>query len=574
MQPDAPAGKLHDMNSSSYTKIGPYQIEGQLGRGGMGVVLKGIDSALDRHVAIKLMSETLAHETDVVQRFMREARAMAKISDTHVVQVYAVDTFENRPFIAMEYIQGSDLQQVLTQQGRQTPANAVAYTLAAARGLAAAHEVGLIHRDIKPANLLINQKGVVKVTDFGIALAHMEAATRLTGTGSVVGTPGYLAPEVCMGKPADARSDLYALGVVLFELICGTRPFHGATPLSIMMQVVEHDAPDIRALDASVDDELAGIIASLLAKAPEARMQTCHELVARLNQWLAARSRGVLPPGAGALMQVAAYGSARAVAADTPSGAAAAGGRTNSSSARLSLLSQSRMPLWLGAGCGIAFAITACVQYWVMQLLYESLGQLSGGYDFNQYMPALKFRILVAAGVSILCYVVFALWFLRTHQYLTQARGMAWPKNAKIALLLCSLPPLSLYFSWRIWAQMANVANGATASASASVSVSVQPGATTAANEASSPSAAAMPVDAPAYSTNATALGLWWLSFFGSLGLSATAFYLLPKPLAAAPENTYVLTLELFARGLWLFAGFMALWLMLSISLRAAKIGG
>ena len=276
-------GKLRAMNSSSYTKIGPYQIEGQLGRGGMGVVLKGVDSALDRHVAIKLMSETLAHEADVVQRFLREARAMAKISDTHVVQVYAVDTFEGRPFIAMEYIQGSDLQQVLSRQGRQTPANAVAYTLAAARGLAAAHEVGLIHRDIKPANLLINQKGVVKVTDFGIALAHMEAATRLTGTGNVVGTPGYLAPEVCMGKPADARSDLYALGVVLFELICGTRPFQGDTPLSIMMQVVEQDAPDIRALDASVDAELADVIASLLAKAPEARMQTCAELVHRLS---------------------------------------------------------------------------------------------------------------------------------------------------------------------------------------------------------------------------------------------------------------------------------------------------
>lgn len=547
------------MNSSSYTKIGPYQIEGQLGRGGMGVVLKGVDSALDRHVAIKLMSETLAHEADVVQRFLREARAMAKISDTHVVQVYAVDTFEGRPFIAMEYIQGSDLQQVLSRQGRQTPANAVAYTLAAARGLAAAHDVGLIHRDIKPANLLINQKGVVKVTDFGIALAHMEAATRLTGTGNVVGTPGYLAPEVCMGKAADARSDLYALGVVLFELICGTRPFQGDTPLSIMMQVVEHDAPDIRALDASVDAELADVIASLLTKAPEARMQTCAELVHRLNHWQAARSASAAPPPANALLQVAAYGS---TPVPTAQASRQTGGRTNSSSARLSLLAQSRMPLWLSVACALSFAVTAVVQYWVMQLMYDSLGKLGGNYEFDQYLPALKFRILVAAGVSVLCYVVFALWFLRTHQFLAQTRGMPWPKNSKIALLLWSVPPASLYFSWRIWTQMAQAAYGQGAAAptlnAAIVDTSV----------ATAPDAIA------ANSGGATALGLWWLSFFGSLALSATAVYLLPRPLVAAAENTYVITLELFARGLWLFAGLMALWLMFRVSLRAAKIGG
>jgi serine/threonine protein kinase len=544
------------MKPSSYSVIGPYRVEGELGRGGMGVVLKGVDLALERQVAIKLMSETLAHEHDVVQRFLREARAMAKISDTHVVQVYCVDTYEGRPFIAMEYVQGTDLQRLLASQGRQHPATAVAFVLAAARGLAAAHEVGLIHRDIKPANLLLNQKGVIKVTDFGIALAHMEAATRLTGTGSIVGTPGYLAPEVCRGEAADARSDLYALGVLLFELICGERPFHGNTPLSVMMQVVEHEAPDIRALDASVDAELAGIIALLLAKSPAQRMQTCTELVQRLSQWQLGHSAQPDAQPANPLLAVQAYGAASAAPATTKPPTSGAG-RSNSSGTRLNLLAQSRVPLWLtGAGALIAL-LSATVQYWVMRMMYLSLDKLGSSYSYSDYADAIKFRMLVSAGVSVLCFVAFSLWFLRTYDYLAQVRGLR-PRNAKLGLALWAVPPVSLYFSWRIWRHMTLAAVGTVEQASAANTPTV---------------AAENPFGTqPERAPGGTLLGLWWLSFFGSLGLTAAALYVLPRPLGAATENTYALTIELFARGLWLLAMLFALMLMLRISLHAAKI--
>lgn len=522
------------MSHLPHSQIGPYRIEGQLGRGGMGVVLKGIDSTLEREVAIKLMSETLAHERDVVERFLREARAMAKISDTHVVQVYGVDTFEGRPYIAMEFIRGSDLQQVLKTQGRQSPAAAVAFVLAAAKGLHAAHEVGLIHRDIKPANLLVNQKGVVKVTDFGIALAHHEAAKRLTGTGNIVGTPGYLAPEVCLGNPADARSDLYGLGVVLFELICGSPPFVGDTPLSIMMQVVEQEPPDVRALVQNVDAELAEIISSLLVKAPAARLQSCAELIQRLSHWQLVTAPGMRTPS-DPLLAIAPYGTAAT--------ATAAQARRNSlSKPRLSLLAESRLPMWFFAGCVLAFALSAAVQIWLMQLMYGSLDAVAGG-SFSYALDQLKFRGLVGAGVSVIAYVAFALWFLRTHGYLTEVRGLAWPQNSKLALILWTLPPLSCYFSWRVWQQLKRAAQAL-------------PG----------------PEAAPEKS-GSTALGLWWLCFFGSLALTLTALYLFPYPPAAAPVNTYVLTIELFARGLWLVASALTLWLMFRISLDVSRLG-
>ena len=528
-----------EQRSETIEQIGPYQILELLGRGGMGVVLKGRDSKLERLVAIKLMNGEIAHEPEVVERFLREARAMARISDTHVVQVYSVDQHEGKPYLAMEFIDASDLSVLLKSRGRQTPAQAVEWIAQAAKGLIAAHEVGLLHRDIKLANLLLTSKGVIKVTDFGIALAHQELATRLTGTGNIVGTPGYLAPEVCLGKTADQRADIYALGVALFELIAGRRPFVANTPMSIMMQAVENEAPDIRQLDASVDAALASILSKMLAKDPEARYQTAREVSAELQSWQHNRSHFSVT--ANPLAQVQAYGS-NDNAADIRASAAAHSGAgygtraLTTSGSKLNLLAQSRRPTWLFAICVAAFATAAVTQVWVMLELYGQLERVSGNnYGLSDSFTTLKWKVLVCAAVSVLSYAAFALWFLKTHRFIAAHKPDLQPRDERIALILVSAPILQLFFAYRQFRALALQSN----------------------------------VEQTGQGN--TILWLWWFSFFGSLGLSLLAYYLLPIPMVGSENTVYAYTIELFARGLWLAAMAFALLLWGSISLAVGR---
>ena len=262
------------------TAFGQYQLVSELGRGGMGVVFKARDAALDRFVAIKVLGEGLAHDARVVERFQREARAVAALDDAHVVHIYAIGSENGLPYFAMEFVDGVSLDALLRREKHLAPDQAARLVVQAARGLACAHAKGLIHRDVKPGNILISIAGVVKVSDFGIAQSTQDGASRLTTTGAFLGTPGYLAPErYDDGVMADARADIFALGIVLFECLAGHLPYKSTSPLALMREVAETPLPDIRAINPAVDAELARILGRMTAKDPGQRYADCRELI-------------------------------------------------------------------------------------------------------------------------------------------------------------------------------------------------------------------------------------------------------------------------------------------------------
>ena len=276
------------------TRLGHYDIVEELGRGGMGVVYKGYESSLGRYVAIKVLSAQMAHDKVFVERFLREARAMATLNDSHIIQVYFIGQDEQQTFFVMEYIDGESLSTCLKREVRLTVPDALKVLLHASQGLAVAHGQGVIHRDIKPGNIMITSRGQVKVADFGIALANQDVSAKLTNTGAFVGTPGYLSPEVCMGKPVDQRSDIFALGIVLFECVTGNMPFHDDSPLKLMLDVVQAPTPDVRTINPEVDDETKRILDKMLAKDPAERFQSCDDLNADLKAHPLLRNGGQL----------------------------------------------------------------------------------------------------------------------------------------------------------------------------------------------------------------------------------------------------------------------------------------
>jgi len=266
------------------THLGHYEIVSELGRGGMGVVYKGYEPALTRYVAIKELSPALAHDAMLVERFLREARSMAALNDPHIIQIYFIGQENQQPFFVMEFVDGESLSGLIKRQGRLAVGDALKILFQSAQGLATAHDRGVIHRDIKPANLMINQRGQVKIADFGIALANRDFDAKLTGTGEFVGTPGYLSPEICLGKPVDQRSDIFALGIVLFEMLTGRTPFSDESPLKLMLDVVQSEIPDVRELNTEVDPDVAQILAKMVTKDPADRYQDTHALIADLEK--------------------------------------------------------------------------------------------------------------------------------------------------------------------------------------------------------------------------------------------------------------------------------------------------
>jgi serine/threonine-protein kinase len=268
-------------------KIGPYSVVSELGRGGMGVVYKGRDESLNRFVAIKVLTETLSEDPTFLQRFVREAQAAAALSHPNVVQIYFTgQDDQGHPYFVMEYVSGRSLDHVLRSEGRVDNPRASQLILQAAHGLATAHDLGIIHRDIKPANLILDDRGVVKIADFGLALPA-GAETRLTATGLFVGTPGYLSPEQCAGEKADHRTDIYALGVTYYMLLTGTPPFRGDSPLALIKQILDANPPDVTTVNPNIDPESRRILTKMIAREREQRYQNCHELVADLENLLA-----------------------------------------------------------------------------------------------------------------------------------------------------------------------------------------------------------------------------------------------------------------------------------------------
>jgi serine/threonine-protein kinase len=261
------------------SKLGRYAIQSELGRGAMGVVYKATDTALERTVAVKTVN--MALERDGAEkyeaRFYQEARAAGSLNHPNIVTVYDVGKEGNVAYMAMEFIEGEELRSLLAA-GRALPVSqAVSIAAQVAEGLAYAHEHGVVHRDIKPANIMVLADGPVKITDFGIA--RMRASTdELTQSGMMLGSPKYMSPEQVIGKRADHRSDIFSLGVILYETLTGAAPFSGENVTALMYQIVNFAPPAPSAVNPAVPELLNFIVAKMLAKPLEERYPTAQEL--------------------------------------------------------------------------------------------------------------------------------------------------------------------------------------------------------------------------------------------------------------------------------------------------------
>jgi len=253
-----------------------YELMEKIGEGGMAVVYKARCTFLDRWVAIKILRDQYANNPEFVDRFQREARAAARLAHPNIVSIYDVGEDQGRHFIVMEYVQGENLKDYLSRRGPLTPQTVAEMGQQVAAALAHAHCRGIIHRDIKPHNLLVSPEGQVKVTDFGIARAA--AASSLTETGVVLGSVHYFSPEQAQGGAVDARSDIYALGVVLYELLTGEPPFTGDSPIAIALSHLDSEPPAVAELCPHVPEDLEQAIMKAMAKDPAHRYQTAGEL--------------------------------------------------------------------------------------------------------------------------------------------------------------------------------------------------------------------------------------------------------------------------------------------------------
>ena len=264
------------------SQLGRYNIIGELGQGAMGTVYKAVDPLIDRIVAIKTINLSLAldEKDEYESRFYQEAKAAGRLSHPNIVTIYDVGKSGEIAYIAMEFLQGRELRDILND-GKRMPVEQVINIVAqVAQGLAYAHEYGIVHRDVKPSNIMIVRDGHVKITDFGIA--RMASAAVRTQTGMVLGSPKYMSPEQVVGKQTDQRSDIFSLGVMLYEMLTGQSPFAGENVNAIMYQTLNSVPPPPSTLSPNVPEMLNFIVAKALAKKLEHRYQDTKEFAADL----------------------------------------------------------------------------------------------------------------------------------------------------------------------------------------------------------------------------------------------------------------------------------------------------
>jgi eukaryotic-like serine/threonine-protein kinase len=277
---------------------GRYRLDAQIGRGGMSTVYRSFDIVLERPVAIKLMHREIASDSDQLERFRREARSVAQLNHPHVVTV--IDAGEEpspdghdaegngavgTPYIVLEYVEGETLKDLIRAEGPLEIPQAIAYAIEIARALGAAHEHMIVHRDVKPQNILISDEGGAKITDFGIARTLTEEG--LTMAGRVLGTTDYVSPEQALGAPVTGQSDLYSLGVVLYEMLTGEVPFRGESPVAVAMRHVREQVPDVQILRPEVSAATASVLDRAVAKDLDVRYPDAATMEADLEEVLA-----------------------------------------------------------------------------------------------------------------------------------------------------------------------------------------------------------------------------------------------------------------------------------------------
>ncbi len=263
---------------------GRYRLDAQVGTGGMSTVYRAFDATLERRVAIKLMHRDIAGDIDQLERFRREARAVAQLSHPHIVGVIDAGEDEGRPYIVFEFVEGETLKDRIRRLGRLPVDEAIAYAIEIARALGAAHERGIVHRDVKPQNVLVDEEGSAKVTDFGIARTMDDSG--ITAEGRVLGTTDYVSPEQALGHNVNGQSDIYSLGIVLYEMLTGDVPFHGENQVSVAMKHVREDLPDVSRRRPEVSAGLAATLDRMTAKDLERRYPDALSLQADLEDAL------------------------------------------------------------------------------------------------------------------------------------------------------------------------------------------------------------------------------------------------------------------------------------------------
>src|SRR6267378_2912974 len=268
------------MKDLTGTRVGSYEIVERLGGGGMAVVYRAVQQPLGREVALKALSPELFQDDGFVKRFEAEAKTLAKLDHPNILPIYDFELAEGMAYLTMPLIRGGTLRDILNR-GPLDTLSAWRYLREIGDGLQHAHDAGIVHRDLKPTNVLIHSDGRAMLADFGLARGAGQP-THLTTVGLAIGTPGYMAPEQVMGHDVDRRADIYAIGVLTFEMLTGRLPFTGANRMEVAYQTVNSPVPSAAKLNALLPDELDVLLARVLAKDPAQRPQTVRDLLAQM----------------------------------------------------------------------------------------------------------------------------------------------------------------------------------------------------------------------------------------------------------------------------------------------------